>query len=78
MTFLEKAMAEHPGLDEGDIISFMCPCDFGYEKLNDGCAQPGGNVMKKCKACWNREAPDGPPRASAPTGSGEGGAGNGD
>ena len=59
MTLLEKCREEHPGLDEGDIISFLCPCDFGYEKLNDGCDQPGGNVLETCKACWNREAKEG-------------------
>lgn len=78
MTLLEKAMAEHPGLNKGKIVTWMCPCDFGYEKLDDGCnAAAGDDEKKTCWECWNREAPDGPPRASAPTGSGEGGAGNG-
>ena len=55
MTLLEKCKAEHPGLDEGNIVTWMCPCDFGYEKLNNGCEQEG-EVQKLCRACWNRPA----------------------
>ena len=66
MTLLEKAMAEHSGLNEEKIVTWMCPCDFGYEKLDDGCGQVGAD-QEICRECWNREAPDGPPRASAPT-----------
>ena len=59
MTFLEKAMAEHPGLDEGKIVTWMCPCDFGYEKMEDGCNAAAGDddEKKTCWECWNRETP---------------------
>ena len=56
MTLLEKAMAEHPGLNEEKIVTWMCPCDFGYEKLDDGCGQVGA-VQEICRECWNRETP---------------------
>lgn len=56
MTFLEKAMAEHPGLNEEKIVTWMCPCDFGYEKLDDGCEQEGA-AQEICRECWNRETP---------------------
>lgn len=52
MTLLEKAMAEHPGLNEKKIVTWMCPCDFGYGKLEDGCCNTA------CRECWNREAGD--------------------
>lgn len=57
MTLLEKAMQEHPGLDEDRIISFLCPCDLGYESMPDGCEQVGA-VHEVCRVCWNREAGD--------------------
>lgn len=56
MTLLEKAMAEHTGLDEDKIISFMCPCDLGYEKLDDGCNQMAASGTEACRVCWNRQA----------------------
>ncbi len=56
MTLLEKAMQEHPTLDEDRIISFLCPCDFGYEKLDDGCNQMAASGTEACRVCWNREA----------------------
>ena len=56
MTLLEKAMAEHTGLDEGKIISFLCPCDLGYEKLDDGCNQMAASGTEACRVCWNRQA----------------------
>lgn len=79
MTLLEKCMAEHPGLNEENIVTWMCPCDFGYEDMADGCEQEG-EVQKLCRDCWNRpadaacggksqpgemrtDAEDGPPRA---------------
>lgn len=55
MTLLEKAMQEHPGLDEGNIVTWMCPCDFGYEDMADGCEQEGA-VQEICRECWNRPA----------------------
>ena len=57
MTFLEKAMQEHAGLNEGKIVTWMCPCDFGYEKMEDGCnAAAGDDEKKTCWECWNRQA----------------------
>lgn len=56
MTLLEKAMAEHTGLDEDKIISFLCPCDLGYEKLDDGCNQMAASGTEACRVCWNRKA----------------------
>lgn len=58
MTFLEKAKQEYPGLDEGKIITWMCPCDFGYEKMEDGCNAAGADVKETCYSCWNREVPE--------------------
>lgn len=76
MTFLEKAMAEHTGLDENRIISWMCPCDLGYEILPSGCEQEGA-AQEMCRKCWNREAGDTSSALRAPSHRGEGGAGNG-
>lgn len=70
MTLLEKAKQEHPGLDEGKIVTWMCPCDLGYESLPDGCGQVGA-VQEICRECWNRQAD------AAGDGKKEGGAGNG-
>ncbi len=57
MTLLEKAKQEHPELDEGKIVTWMCPCDFGYEKMEDGCNAAAGDYEKKtCWECWNRKA----------------------
>lgn len=55
MTFLEKAMQEHQGLNEEKIVTWMCPCDFGYEDMADGCEQEG-DVQEICRECWNRPA----------------------
>ena len=55
MTLLEKARREHPGLDEEKFVTWMCPCDLGYEKLDDGCEQEGA-VQEICRECWNRQA----------------------
>lgn len=59
MTLLEKAMQEHPTLDEDRIISFLCPVDLGYE---DGvCVEnlAEADEQEACRRCWNREATDG-------------------
>ncbi len=66
MTLLEKCMEEHPGLNKENIVTWMCPCDFGYEDTADGCEQEGA-VQEICRECWNRPA----------DAAGEGGAGNG-
>ena len=71
MTFLEKAMAEHSGLNEEKIVTWMCPCDFGYEKLDDGCGQVGAD-QEICRECWNREAGDTSSALRAPSPQGEG------
>lgn len=55
MTLLEKAMQEHAGLNEDKIVTWMCPCDFGYEKLDDGCEQMAVDGAEACVRCWNRE-----------------------
>ena len=55
MTLLEKAKQEHPELDEEKLITWMCPCDLGYERLPDGCEQEGA-VQEICRECWNRQA----------------------
>lgn len=55
MTLLEKARQEHPELDEGKLVTWMCPCDLGYESLSDGCEQEGA-VQEICRECWNRQA----------------------
>lgn len=55
MTYLEKAMKEHAGLNEGKIVTWMCPCDFGYEKLDDGCNSMAASGIEACRVCWNRE-----------------------
>ena len=55
MTLLEKAKQEHPELDEGKLVTWMCPCDLGYESLPDGCGQVGP-VQEICRECWNRQA----------------------
>jgi len=58
VTLLEKAMQEHAGLNERKIVTWMCPCDFGYEKMEDGCnAAAGDDEKKTCWECWNRETP---------------------
>ena len=72
MTLLEKAMAEHPGLREGKIVSMMCPADLGYSDATPLCREFEEAEHALCWDCWNREAPDGPPRASAPTDNGGG------
>ena len=83
MTLLEKAMQEHPTLDEDGIISFLCPCDFGYETLDDGCNPSGEDVAEVCGRCWNRETPSTaeavplPQTRQAAGGGKEGGAGDG-
>ena len=82
MTLLEKAMQEHPELGEDKIISWMCPCDMGYERLPDGCEQEG-DVPESCWECWNRETPSTaeavplPQTRQAAGGGKEGGAGDG-
>lgn len=68
MTLLEKAMQEHPTLDEDRIVSFLCPCDFGYEKLDNGCNPDGADVDEVCGKCWNR-----PADAAREGGAGDGG-----
>ena len=55
MTLLEKAKQEHPELDEEKLVTWMCPCDLGYERLPDGCGQVGP-VQEICRECWNRPA----------------------
>jgi hypothetical protein len=55
VTLLEKCRAEHPELDEEKIITWMCPCDFGYEKLDDGCNSMAASGLEVCRLCWNRE-----------------------
>lgn len=59
MTLLEKCRAEHPELDEEKIVTWMCPCDLGYERLPDGCEQMAVDGAEACVRCWNREAGDG-------------------
>ena len=58
MTFLEKAMKEHPELSGKKIIIWMCPCDLGEESMEDGCNQDGTETPEVCAACWNREVPE--------------------
>lgn len=86
MTYLEKAMKEHAGLNEGKIVTWMCPCDFGYERLPDGCHQMAASGVEACRECWNREAgtpstAEAVPLPQSPQAAGdgkkEGGAGNG-
>ena len=82
MTLLEKAKQEHPELDEEKLVTWMCPCDFGYEKMEDGCnAAAGDDEKKTCWECWNRQTDalsvgcaDSSPRGGAKR---EGGAGDG-
>lgn len=70
MTLLEKARQEHPELDEEKLVTWMCPCDLGYEKLDDGCERQPANRQYTCWECWNRQA-------DAAGGGERGGAGNG-
>ena len=83
MTFLEKARREHPELDEEKLVTWMCPCDLGYEDMADGCEQEGA-VQEICRECWNRETPstaEAVPLPQSPQAAGdgkkEGGAGHG-
>ena len=82
MTLLEKAKQEHPELDEEKLVTWMCPCDLGYESLPDGCGQVGA-VQEICRECWNRETPSTAeavplPQTRQAAGDGErGGAGDG-
>ena len=56
MTFLEKAKeilkAEGKKIEDNDIMSGYCPCDFGLEDVE--CTKVGS----VCEKCWNREMPD--------------------
>lgn len=81
MTLLEKAKQEHPELDEEKLVTWMCPCDLGYESLPDGCERQPANGQNTCWECWNRPADalsvgcaDSSPRGGAKR---EGGAGDG-
>ena len=57
MTLLEKAKQEHPELDEDKLVTWMCPCDLGYESMPDGCNQMAASGIEACRVCWNRETP---------------------
>ena len=83
MTLLEKARREHPELDEEKLVTWMCPCDLGYESLPDGCEQMAVDGAEACVRCWNRETPSTAeavplPQTRQAAGDGErGGAGDG-
>lgn len=58
MTFREKLKKEKPGY-VGDIYvggARGCPCDYGYESVNNRPCETGGSC--RCEKCWDREIPD--------------------
>lgn len=57
MTFLEKALKDHPHRTKEDLCGNECPEFFGYEpegKSDLLCLE----FNEDCKACWDREIPD--------------------
>lgn len=59
MTFLDRAMLDHPQRSAHDIITENCPQDFYYEKESPCEAITNGidPNFEHCGNCWRREMP---------------------
>ena len=56
MTMLEKIKKANPKADQEAVITYMCPEDFGLEKLLTPCpAMETVFCREECEKCWNRE-----------------------
>lgn len=57
MTLLEKAMAEHSGIEESEMVRMICPEDLGYVNSSHLCQGRGYEEagFDRCWKCWNQE-----------------------
>lgn len=59
MTFLDRALLDHPRRSACDIIRENCPSDFFYEREQfcEGINSAGTVSFELCGNCWRREMP---------------------
>lgn len=59
MTYLDRALLDHPQRPAHDIITENCPQDFFYEKESPCTAFCNGFELsfEACGECWRREMP---------------------
>lgn len=57
MTYLEKAMQEHRGLEEDQLVHMLCPEDLGYVNKTHLCDGQSYEEIgfDRCRSCWNQE-----------------------
>lgn len=60
MTYLKRAMMEHPDMDPKVLVLFHCPFDFDFPLTACPKTAPGDTVSPPalCYLCWNLEVPE--------------------
>ncbi len=59
MTYLKRAMMEHPDIDPKALVLFHCPNDYGLPCSCPKWAEPAAvSPPALCYLCWNLEVAD--------------------